>query len=294
MLLLAPNAPWTPPPRLPGANSDPPPAPSLPAPPDVPGVSPWMPPFSPPPPQSPSPSSPSPPFLPPPLPSTPPPSPPPSPPPQPKSPPPPAAPPHTCNDVCYLRSGYQPCAHFLHTTCSSLAQYAAENCLFKNHTSNPTACAGCCSDNLPVHPPSPLQPPPPPKGPPAYPSALHTAASVCLGAFGVTALSGLVWLFRRWWKERQRRAAVRHLQLNELGTCNGFIFGRSVESNTTALLGNGHASSSTAPGPMTTPLSTKDINVGATGGPSASAVSSAPLAPLDWTLSVTSPNASTC
>ena len=37
---------------------------------------------------------------------------------------------------------------------------------------------------------------------------------------------------------------------------------------------------------MITPLSTKDINVGATGGPSASAVSSAPLAPLDWTLDV--------
>ena len=199
----------------------------------------------------------------------------------------------TCAGTCFLEESSLPCSTFLEASCEQVARIAASECRWANGTRNPAACSRCCHRH-PSLPPSPPIMPSPPHFPTQRPATPLLSAS--LGALGgcLGFVLMCVMLFR--WRRRvlEARARNRHVQLE----AHAFTFGSGSDASALArpmtvddLARVDHCPARRTSSKKAGKSRSRDRSSGA--GAEGSGSSSS-LAPLDWGLTVTSPNSSTC
>ena len=111
---------------------------------------------------------------------------------------------------CYLAaSGSIPCTSFTAVACSELIHVISNiGCQFHNGTMDPTACAGCCANNLTAWPSSP------PAVPPLADAPSSTAVIALASAGSVVGLAAVL-LTARWFHIRRRSSRRQQVQLDE-------------------------------------------------------------------------------
>ena len=176
------------------------------------------------------------------------------------------------------------CSTYAHHSCQYVADFSRE-CYDKPRTANgtafPSACLGCCTEAIP------LPPPMPPAGPAPLSAALGLGLGITATSIVLIGVAAFAFFVRRWRSRNRDRQRSRFYELNDLGT--SFTFGRDSQAIATPTQRGGRTSDYKPPPSISTPSRS-----GGGGGGGAGGATPGSIEPLNWGLSVSSPNASTC